>query len=152
MSVKHIMTYWRRGWSAVLVLLICKVGFMLVGFAVGKWVPDTGYWQLLVYVALLIIVAPVLAWAAVQFVFPGAHPLPALRTAPVATFSDEASAHIALSLLHQGGVRAIVTSGAVGLQAGLPLPAGGVQVVVSTRDWAQASELLRSARESRGRR
>jgi hypothetical protein len=140
---------WRHGWNALFGVLLFNVGLGCLAWLARAVLPDIAWLRFAVGGVLFVAVAPVIAWWAIRFVFPNAEALPTMHAVEVASFSDEASAHAAVGALAQGGVQAVVSSGPVGPQSGLPVPLGGIRVLVAQAHATEARALLAATRAHR---
>jgi hypothetical protein len=151
MSMSHVAIYWRRGCRVLAAMIASFFMINLLYFAVDETLPDNPWLKFTVATLLLLLLGPFIAWHTVQLAFRNRDSRRSLPTVAVATFSDEPSAHIAASILDQSGISAVVSSGSMGSQTGLPIPAGSIRLLVSTLDRTKAELVLASARDPAAR-
>jgi hypothetical protein len=147
MNANTLRVNWRRGWSALFAIFLFNTAYWLIGRLANAVLPEIAWVRWAFSIVALVAVGPIVAWAVIQFVFPGAQPLPTLRSAVAGTFSDEGSAYVAVAALGERGIRAVVSTGLVGQLSGLPAPSGNVQVLVPQRQ-LEAAQLVLSKRRS----
>ena len=151
MSRLSLGTLWCRGWRMLFAIMLFNLGMGAVSYGARLVLPDDEWVRWWATVVLGVSVGPIAAWLAYRAVFSASEPRTSVPSIVVATFSDEASAHIAASALGQCGIHAVITTAAVGQQSGIPIPVGGLQLVVSSKDQARAEAALAKAREHGGR-
>ena len=110
MNKAKLALYWRHGWHVLFAYMLFSAPLYLAASLAKQFLPDIGWLRWAAFGVLVVFVAPVLAWAAIQFLFPGIQLTPILNYVAVAVFPDEHSAHIAVSAL-EAGVRAVVEAG-----------------------------------------
>ena len=142
MSIANLRLYWRRGWSALFAVILFNTAWGIVAWLAKAVLPEVAWVRWVVFITLFVLIGPVIAWAVIQFVFPGAQPLPTVHPAVAATYSDEGAAYVAVAALGECGIRAVVSTGLVGQLSGLPAPAGNVEVLVPQRQLEAAQLVL----------
>src|SRR6185295_15355303 len=137
MNAATLRLYWCRGWWALFAIFLFNCASWVFGNLANAVLPEITWVRVAASLVALVLIAPVVAWAAIQFVFPGAQPLPTLHSAVAGTFADEGSAYVAVAALGERGIRAVVSTGLVGQLSGLPAPSGNVKVLVPQRQLEQ---------------